>query len=97
MDAIVALAEQHQLKIVEDCAIALGTRWRGRHVGLFGDAGCFSFYPVKQITTGEGGMLLSRHRSVAEGVGRLRAFGVDRKHDERAIPGLYDVVGLGLN
>jgi len=97
MDGILAVAAEHDLRIVEDCAIALGTRLHGRHVGLFGDSGCFSFYPVKQITTGEGGMLVSRHPEVVEGVRRLRAFGVDRRHQERAIPGLYDVVGLGLN
>ncbi len=62
MDDILALAESRGLKIIEDCAIAVGARWRGRHVGLFGDTGCFSFYPVKHMTTGEGGMFVSRHR-----------------------------------
>src|SRR5262249_21772612 len=65
--------------------------------GLFGDAGCFSFYPVKHITTGEGGMFVSRHREVVEAVGKLRAFGVDRVHSERTIPGMCDVPTLGLN
>lgn len=97
MPQIVGLAERHGLKVIEDCAIALGSRYRGRHVGLFGDAGCFSFYPVKHITTSEGGMFVTRHREVAEAVGRLRAFGVDRGHAERAIPGMYDVPTLGLN
>lgn len=97
MPGIVSLAEQHGLKIIEDCAIALGARCQCKHVGLFGDAGCFSFYPVKHLTTGEGGMFVSRHASVAEAVGKLRAFGVDRKHSERAIPGMYDVPTLGLN
>jgi perosamine synthetase len=97
MDDILALAESRGLKIIEDCAIAVGARWRGRHVGLFGDTGCFSFYPVKHMTTGEGGMFLSRHRAVSEAVARLRAFGVDRKHGERTIPGLYEVPSLGLN
>jgi dTDP-4-amino-4,6-dideoxygalactose transaminase len=97
MDGIVALANQRGLKIIEDCAIALGSRRRGKHVGLFGDAGCFSFYPVKHLTTGEGGMFVSRPAAVAEAVGKLRAFGVDRKHSERTIPGMYDVPALGLN
>lgn len=97
MRAIMAIAERHGLKVIEDCAIALGARLDGRHVGLFGDAGCFSFYPVKHITTGEGGMFVSRHGDVAEKVARLRAFGVDRTHTERAIPGMYDVPELGLN
>src|SRR5262249_39852871 len=97
MPAILDLAEKRQLKVIEDCAIALGARWADRHVGLFGDAGTFSFYPVKHITTGEGGMFISRHATVAAGVARLRAFGVDRTHSERAIPGFYEVPSLGLN
>jgi dTDP-4-amino-4,6-dideoxygalactose transaminase len=97
MPAIVAVAERHGLRVVEDCAIALGARYDRRHVGLFGDTGCFSFYPVKHMTTGEGGMFVSRHESVAVAVGRLRAFGVDRTHNERSLPGMYDVPSLGLN
>ena len=97
MDEIVALCERRGLKLVEDCAIAIGGRYKGRHVGLFGDVGTFSFYPAKHITTGEGGMWVSRHADVAQAVGKLRAFGVDRTHTERAIPGFYDVPSLGLN
>ena len=97
MDEIVALCERRGLKLVEDCAIAIGARYKGRHVGLFGDVGTFSFYPVKHITTGEGGMFLSRHADVAHHVSRLRAFGVDRTHSERSIPGMYEVPSLGLN
>lgn len=97
MPPILALAAQHKLKIVEDCAIAIGARYQGTHVGLFGDVGTFSFYPVKHITTGEGGMFVSRHKEVAEAVARLRAFGVDRTHSERSVPGMYEVPSLGLN
>jgi dTDP-4-amino-4,6-dideoxygalactose transaminase len=97
MPAIMQVAERHHLKVIEDCAIALGARRDGRHVGLFGDAGCFSFYPVKHLTTAEGGMFVSRHRDVADRVARLRAFGVDRTYAERTLPGLYDVPSLGLN
>jgi dTDP-4-amino-4,6-dideoxygalactose transaminase len=97
MPPILALAEKHGLKIVEDCAIALGARWQGTHVGLFGDYATFSFYPVKHITTAEGGMFMSRHRGVAEAVARTRAFGVDRTHAERTVPGMYDAPLLGLN
>jgi perosamine synthetase len=97
MPDIMAVAERHGLKVIEDCATALGAYYRRKHVGLFGDAGCFSFYPVKHITTGDGGMFVARDRSVAEAVGKLRAFGVDRTHTERSIPGMYDVLTLGLN
>jgi len=97
MPGIMAVAEAHGLKVVEDCAVALGARHGATHVGLFGDAGCFSFYPVKHMTTGEGGMFVTRHAEAAVGVSNLRAFGVDRGHADREIPGLYDVLRLGLN
>jgi dTDP-4-amino-4,6-dideoxygalactose transaminase len=97
MPPIVALARERGLKIVEDCALAVGARVDGRHVGLFGDVGCFSFYPAKHITTGEGGMVVSRHPEVAASIGTLRAFGVDRTHAQRSVPGMYDVPTLGLN
>ena len=97
MDQVISIAERHNLKVVEDCALAIGARYKGKHVGLFGDFGCFSFYPVKHITTGEGGMFVSRHKDVADSVAKLRAFGTDRSHTERAIPGMYDVATLGLN
>jgi dTDP-4-amino-4,6-dideoxygalactose transaminase len=97
MDQILDIAHRHGLKIIEDCAIAIGARYKGRHVGVLGDVGCFSFYPVKHMTTGEGGMFVSHHPEVAQSVARQRAFGVDRKHTERKVPGMYDVVELGLN
>jgi perosamine synthetase len=97
MPAIMEVARQRGLKVIEDCAIALGARINGTHVGLFGDAGAFSFYPVKHITTGEGGMFVSRFSEVAAAVGKLRAFGVDRSHGERTVPGMYEVPSLGLN
>lgn len=97
MAEIMAVAERYSLKVIEDCALAVGARYHGKHVGLWGDAGCFSFYPVKHITTGEGGMFITRHQKVAQSVAKLRAFGVDRSYTERTIPGMYDVPSLGLN
>lgn len=97
MDAILSIAGRHGLKVIEDCALAVGARIDGRHVGLFGDAGIFSFYPVKHITTGDGGMFLTRHKELAGRVARARAFGVDRDFAQRTIPGMYDVPTLGLN
>lgn len=98
MDRVMAIARKYKLFVVEDCALALGTYYKGTHAGLLGDAGCFSFYPVKHITTAEGGMLISRHAEVNESVSRLRAFGIDRNIvDDRKIPGMYDVQGIGLN
>lgn len=97
MRSVVRLAERHGLRVIEDAALALGALIDGTHVGLFGDVGCFSFYPTKHITTGEGGMIVSRHADLAARIARVRAFGVDRTHAERTRPGLYDVPVLGLN
>jgi perosamine synthetase len=97
MDLIMAIADKHGLYVIEDCALAVGSRHRGKHVGLFGHAACFSFYPVKHITTGDGGMFVSRLPELAHKVGKARAFGVDRSFSERSIPGMYDVPTLGIN
>jgi perosamine synthetase len=97
MDRIVQIAKKHKLFIVEDCALAMGTRFKGVHAGLHGDVGCFSFYPVKHITTAEGGMLITKHADVAAKITRQKAFGVDRHVGERSVPGVYDVTMLGFN
>jgi perosamine synthetase len=97
MTSIMSIADHYNLKVIEDCALAVGARYRGVHVGLLGDAACFSFYPVKHITTGDGGMFVSRHRYLADRVAKARAFGVDRSFGERTIPGMYDVPTLGIN
>ena len=97
MDKIMQIADKHGLKVVEDCALAVGATYKGKHVGLWGDVGCYSFYPVKHITTGEGGMLVSKDEKTAKEIANFRAFSVDRTHTERKVPGVYDVTGVGMN
>lgn len=97
MDRVNAIAAKHGLTVVEDCALAVGSRFKGVHVGLLGDVGCFSFYPVKHMTTAEGGMVLTRHQEMAGEIALRRAFGVDSHAGERRFPGVYDVVVLGYN
>lgn len=60
MDRIMAIAERHGLVVIEDCAHAIETEYKGRKAGTFGDFGCFSFYVTKNVVTGEGGMILGR-------------------------------------
>eukprot|EP00831_Metopus_contortus_P008305 TRINITY_DN13191_c0_g2_i1.p1 TRINITY_DN13191_c0_g2~~TRINITY_DN13191_c0_g2_i1.p1 ORF type:complete len:388 (+),score=110.13 TRINITY_DN13191_c0_g2_i1:83-1246(+) len=60
MDGIMDIARKHDLKIVEDCAHAIETTYKGQHAGTFGDFGCFSFYVTKNVCTGEGGMVMAR-------------------------------------
>ena len=97
MEAVNAIARKHGLVVIEDCALALGTHLQEDHAGLWGDVGCFSFYPVKHITTGEGGMVITRSAALAEGVRLKRAFGMDKHVGERAVPGFYDILALGYN
>ncbi len=97
MDAVCRIAKQRGLKVLEDCALAIGSKYRGRHAGLLGDAGCFSFYPVKHMTTAEGGIILATDAALATRLARQKAFGVDRHQGERTVPGVYDVTMLGFN
>jgi len=97
MDRVTAIAKKRGLFVVEDCALSLGSRYRGVHTGLLGDVGCFSFYPVKHITTAEGGMITTTRSEVAAKIARQKALGVDRQHGDRKVPGVYDVTMLGFN
>lgn len=66
MDRLGALAARHDLKVIEDCAHAIETTYRGRPAGTFGDFGCFSFYVTKNLTTCEGGLILAREQKEAD-------------------------------
>lgn len=86
MPALVALAEEHGIKLIEDCAEALGSTLHGTHVGAFGDVGTFSFFGNKTVTTGEGGMVVSRDESLAARMRKVKGQGqsIERRywHDE---------------
>lgn len=66
MKSIMAVADKHGIKVIEDCAHAIEAELDGVHAGRFGDFGCFSFYATKNVTTGEGGMILARDESDIE-------------------------------
>src|SRR5271170_6794925 len=72
LDALLDIASRHNLKVIEDACEAIGAEYKGRKVGIFGDAGVFAFYPNKQITTGEGGMVVTANEDVAETLRSLR-------------------------
>jgi len=76
MDPILAIAKQHDLKIVEDAACALGTEYKGIKAGAFGNMGCFSFHPRKAITTGEGGVIVTNDKELSDKVRSLRNHGI---------------------
>ena len=91
------IAKKHKLYLIEDCALSLGAKVNKTHTGLIGDAGVFSFYPVKHITTGEGGMIITKNKNLAKKLRLIRGLGVDKSFNERKIPGVYDVPALGFN
>ncbi len=78
MDPIVALAQKHGLRLVEDCAESLGAEYRGRKTGTIGDIGCFSFFANKVITTGEGGMVITRDPELHRRMSILRDHGMEK-------------------
>jgi len=96
MDAVMALAKKHSLYVIEDCAEAIGTRYRDRPVGTIGDVGCFSFFGNKTITTGEGGMVVSNNPELAEKVMHLKGQGLcrDREYWHDAIGFNYRMTNI---
>jgi dTDP-4-amino-4,6-dideoxygalactose transaminase len=90
MDALYALAAQHKLRVIEDAALVLGSKWKGRNVGAFGDLTTFSFHPNKNVTAVEGGALVVNDAAEAKRVEVLRFHGItylpDRTRDV-AYPG----------
>lgn len=88
MDPLLDLAKKHHIFIIEDCAEALGSLYKGRPVGSFGDAATFSFFGNKTITTGEGGMVLLRDKQIYDHAHVLRDHGMSR--DKKY---WHDVVG----
>jgi dTDP-4-amino-4,6-dideoxygalactose transaminase len=78
MDAIMTIADKHGLKVIEDCAHAIETEYKGKKVGTMGDFGCFSFYVTKNIVTGEGGMVLARNLKNIERIKVLALHGMSK-------------------
>ena len=78
MEPVLEVARRHRLPVVEDCAQATGTRYRGRHVGLFGELGCFSFYPTKNLGAyGDAGAVVTADAGLAARLKALRMYGYD--------------------
>ena len=101
MDALMEIANEHGLMVIEDCAESHGATCRGRMTGTFGAMGCFSFYANKIITTGEGGMIITDDDALAERLRLLRnlAFATPRFYHEVAgynfrMTGLQAALGI---
>ena len=99
IDRFADLAQLNGLLLIEDCShAALGT-WKGKSLGTFGDTGCFSFYSNKNMTTGEGGMVISRNPELIERFRILRSHGITASTYQRFKGHAYgyDVAELGYN
>lgn len=79
MDPLYAIAEHYGLRVLEDCAHAMGSEYKGKRLGSFGDTQVFSFHPNKNMTTGEGGCVVTRDQQLADQIARLRFHGIDRQ------------------
>jgi len=100
MKEIRKIAKQYRVKIIEDCAHAVGTKFGNTHVGNFGEAGCFSFYPTKNLTTIEGGMIITNSFKTAQYIMKSRNHGISRTLKERFSNGLpwdYEIFEMGYN
>jgi dTDP-4-amino-4,6-dideoxygalactose transaminase len=99
MPRIMEIAKKHNLQVIEDAAHAAGSYLDGKHLGSFGIAGCFSFFSNKNMTTGEGGMVVTDSDEMAEKIRVLRSHGMTSmtwdRHQGHAWS--YDVVALGFN
>ncbi len=95
MDEILAFAARHNLFVIEDCAQAVGAKYRGTPVGLLGDAGTFSFYPTKNLGgCGEGGAFASRREEIQTQARHIRVHGSDRRYYHDIIGGNFRMDGF---
>jgi dTDP-4-amino-4,6-dideoxygalactose transaminase len=79
LDLLYEMAGKHGIRVLEDAAHAMGTEYKGKRIGSFGDTQVFSFHPNKNMTTGEGGCVITRDQEVADQIARLRFHGIDRQ------------------
>ena len=100
MKKIMKVARSNSLKVIEDCAHGIGTSYNKKHVGNFGNAGCFSFYPTKNLTTIEGGMVITNDKKIADFIKLARNHGISRSLMSRYSTGKpweYDIKDIGYN
>ena len=100
INEITSIARKNRISIIEDCAHAIGARVNSKHVGIFGQAGCFSFYPTKNFTTIEGGMVVTNSKNIADFVHYARNHGITKTLASRFSSGKpwdYDVKNSGYN
>ncbi|MBI5357184.1 DegT/DnrJ/EryC1/StrS aminotransferase family protein [Candidatus Collierbacteria bacterium] len=105
LDEIQRIAKKHNLKVIEDASHACGSQYKGKMIGGLSDLTCFSFHAVKNLATGDGGMVTTNDKDLADRIRRLRWVGIDKatwereekvlSEDYRQYGWYYDVVDLG--
>lgn len=83
MDAILAVARKHKIPVIEDAAHAVGSEYKGKKIGVLGDVTAFSFYPTKNMTSGEGGMVTTDNEELADRIRKFGFFGINKEVWER--------------
>ncbi|MFZ0793907.1 MAG: DegT/DnrJ/EryC1/StrS family aminotransferase [Candidatus Korobacteraceae bacterium] len=98
MDPILEIARRHDLRVIEDCAHAIESSYHRQPAGLMGDAGCFSFYPTKNVATCDGGMVITRDPELQERIKVLSLHGMTADAWSRFVggPSGYEVVAAGF-
>ena len=91
MKKILQITKKYKLKLIEDCAHAIESEFENKKTGNFGDTGCFSFYSNKNITTGEGGMIITNNKNLTEKLKILRLHGLSRDAWKRYLPDLAPI------
>tara|TARA_B100001093_G_C26835573_1_gene1018174 strand:- start:1218 stop:2381 length:1164 start_codon:yes stop_codon:yes gene_type:complete len=103
MDKILDISKKYKIHIIEDCAHAIESKFKNKHVGTFGTTGCFSFYANKNITTGDGGMIITNQKKINNDGEILRFNGMSKNAWKRYTPNIntkskiysYDVLEAG--
>ena len=105
MKPILKICRKYNIKLIEDCAHAIESKYKNKHVGNFGYTGCFSFYATKNITTGEGGMVITNNSNIYKKIRVMRLHGLSKDAWKRYLPDSmketepfqhYDVTEVGL-
>ena len=98
-DALHYIAKKHNIYLISDSCHAIGGKYKGREVGSIADFSTFSFHPVKNMTTGEGGMVTTNNQKLAQKIKTFRNHGITSDHRERAENGswFYEMDDLGYN
>ena len=98
MPKILKIAKKYKLKIIEDCAQAQGAKFKNKHIGSFGDFGCFSFYPTKILGAyGDGGFIVTNNQKFFEKAKRIRFYGIETEVKKNSFINQYYANEFGIN